>query len=138
MACERFRILATILVVDDEPDLVTNCQRLLRPLGHVPLGAGTAADAIAVIDREVPDLVVTDLRLPGPDGLAVARHARTRIPPIPVLLISAYDSLSMRDAAREIGVNTFLAKPFANAAFRQAVERLLEDAASGSVDGSAR
>jgi len=130
--------LATILVVDDEPDLVTNCQRLLRPLGHVPLSASTAADAIAVIDREVPDLVVTDLRLPGPDGLAVARHARTRIPPIPVLLISAYDSVGMRDAARKIGVNAFLAKPFANAAFRQAVERLLEDGTSGSTDDAVR
>ena len=130
--------MATILIVDDEPDLLTNCQRLLRPLGHVPLSASTAADAIAVIDREVPDLVVTDLRLPGPDGLVVARHARTHIPPIPVLLISADDSVSVRDAAREIGVNTFLAKPFANAAFRQAVERLLEDGTSGSTDGSAR
>lgn len=130
--------MATILVVDDEPDLVTNCQRLLRPLGHVALSASTAADAIAVIDREGPDLVVTDLRLPGPDGLVVARHARTRIPPIPVLLISADDSLSVRAAAREIGVNAFLAKPFANAAFRQAVERLLEDGTSGSTDDSAR
>ena len=50
----------------------------------------------------------------------MARHARTRVPPIPVLLISADDSLN-RDAAREIGVNTFLAKPFANAVFREAV-----------------
>jgi CheY-like chemotaxis protein len=130
--------LATILVVDDEPDLVTNCQRLLRPLGHVPLSASTAADAIAVIDQEAPNLVVTDLRLSGPDGLTVARHARTRVPPIPVLLISAYDSLGTRDAAREIGVNTFLAKPFANAAFRQAVERLLEDRTSGSTDDAVR
>jgi CheY-like chemotaxis protein len=130
--------LATILVVDDEPDLVTNCQRLLRPLGHVPLSASTAADAIVVIDREVPDLVVTDLRLPGPDGLVVARHARTRIPPIPVLLISADDSFEMRDAAREIGVNTFLAKPFANAAFRQLVEHLLEGGTSGLTDGAVR
>lgn len=130
--------MATILVVDDEPDVLTNCQRLLRPLGHVPLSASTAADAIAVIDREVPDLVVTDLRLPGPDGLVVARHARTRVPPIPVLLISADDSVNTRDAAKKIGVDTFLAKPFANAVFRQAVERLLGDKTPGSTDGSAR
>jgi CheY-like chemotaxis protein len=126
------------LIVDDEPDLVTNCQRLLRPLGHFPLSASTAADAIAVIDREVPDLVVTDLRLPGPDGLVVARHARSRIPPIPVLIISADESIGMRDAARDVGVNSFLAKPFANVAFRQAVERLLEDGAAGSRDDAVR
>lgn len=131
-------VVATILIVDDEPDLVTNCQRLLRPLGHIPLTANTAADAIAVIDREVPDLVVTDLRLPGPDGLVVARHARARVPPIPVLLISADDSDRARDAAREIGVSAFLAKPFANAALRQAVEHLLGNKASGSTDSSVR
>jgi two-component system OmpR family response regulator len=127
-----------ILVVDDEPEMVTNCHRLLRPFGYVSLSASTAADAIALIDREVPDLVVTDLRLPGPDGLIVARHARTRVPAIPVLLISADDSDKARNAAREIGVSAFLAKPFANAAFREAVQHLLGDKASGSTDGSVR
>ena len=128
--------MATILVVDDEPDLVANCQRLLRPLGYLSLSASTAVDAIDLIDREVPNLIVTDLRLPGPDGLVVARHARARVPPIPVMLISADDSAGTREAARATGVGTFLAKPFANAAFREAVERLLGEEASRSTDGS--
>jgi CheY-like chemotaxis protein len=122
------------LVVDDEPDLVANCERLLQRAGHVPLHAHTGPDAMALIDREGPDLVVADLRIPGVDGLAVARHARGHVPAIPVILITAYDSLQARTAARESGVGIFLAKPFSNAAFLDAVQRALP---SRSADGAA-
>jgi CheY-like chemotaxis protein len=120
-----FDMARTILVIDDEPDLVASFERLLRPLGHACLSAGTGPDAIALIDRTQPDLVVTDLRLPGVDGLAVARHARTRVPPIPVVLITGYDSAPARHAASETGIGAFLAKPFTNAAFLEAVRRVL-------------
>jgi CheY-like chemotaxis protein len=118
-------VTRTILVVDDEPDLVANCERLLQRAGHESLRAHTGPDAIALIDRERPDLVVADLRLPGVDGLAVARHARGHVPPIPVILITAYDSPQARAGARESGASIYLAKPFANAAFLDAVQRAL-------------
>jgi CheY-like chemotaxis protein len=127
-------VTRTILVVDDEPDLVANCERLLQRAGHVPLRAHTGPDAITLIDREEPDLVVADLRLPGVDGLAVARHARGHVPPIPVILITAYDSTQARAAARESGVGAYLAKPFSNAAFVDAVQRALHPK---STDGAA-
>jgi CheY-like chemotaxis protein len=115
----------TILVVDDEPDLVVNCERLLQREGHACLQAHSDPDAIRLIDRERPDLVVTDLRLPGAGGLTVARHARSRVPPIPVILITAYDSPQARIAAKESGVGDYLAKPFSNAAFLEVVQRVL-------------
>jgi CheY-like chemotaxis protein len=115
----------TILVVDDEPELVASCERLLRRAGHVSLRAYTGPEAIALIDRNQPDLVVADLRLPKADGLAVARHARAQVPPIPVMLITAYDSRQARQAASEAGVEAYLAKPFSNAEFLQAVLRIL-------------
>jgi CheY-like chemotaxis protein len=114
-----------ILVVDDEPDLLGNCERLLRPLGHVYLSAAGGLDAIALIDREEPDLVITDLRLPGANGLAVARHARSRVTPIPVILTTAYDSAWARRGARELSVAAYLTKPFTNATFVDAVRRVL-------------
>jgi CheY-like chemotaxis protein len=116
----------TVLLVDDEPDLVITCERLLRPLGYACLRAGTGPDAIALINRESPDLVVTDLRLPGIDGLAVARHARAHVPPIPVILITAYDSATGRSAAKAAGIDTYLAKPFANADFLDCVRRVMD------------
>jgi len=120
------------LVVDDEPDLVANCERLLRRVGHASLRAHTGPDAMAMIDRERPDLVVADLRLPGADGLAVTRHARRQAPPIPVILITAYDSPQTRQAAAESGAEVYLAKPFSNATFLDAIERVLP---SRSTDG---
>jgi CheY-like chemotaxis protein len=118
-------VTRTVLVVDDEPDLVATCERLLGRAGHASLRAYTGLDAIALIDREAPDLVVADLRLPGADGLTVARHAHVHVPPIPVILITAYDSPQARSAAREGGVSVYLAKPFSNAAFLDAIQRAL-------------
>jgi two-component system, NtrC family, response regulator GlrR len=118
-------VTRTILLVDDEPDFVANCERLLRRVGHVSLRAYTGIEALTLIDLEGPDLVVTDLRLSGVDGLAVARHARGHIPPIPVILVTAYDSPHARTAARESGVGVYLAKPFPNAVFLDAVQRIL-------------
>jgi CheY-like chemotaxis protein len=123
----------TVLVVDDEPDLVVNCERLLQREGHSCLHAHAGPDAIRLIGGERPDLVVTDLRLPGAGGLTVARHARSRVPPIPVILITAYDSPQARSAARESGVDTYLAKPFSNAAFLDAVQRALAPEPSNRV-----
>jgi CheY-like chemotaxis protein len=64
--------------------------------------------------------------------LVVARHARAHIPPIPVILITAYDSWQARQAASESGVEVYLAKPFSNATFLDAVLRVLPP---NSVDG---
>ncbi len=80
---------------------------------------------MAMIDRERPDLVVADLRLPGADGLAVTRHARRQVPPIPVILITGYDSPQTRQAATESGAEVYLAKPFSNGAFLDAIKRVL-------------
>ena len=78
-----------------------------------------------LIDQERPDVVVTDLRLPGADGLTVTRHARRQVPPIPVILITGYDSPQARRAASESGVDVYLTKPFSNAALVEAIQRVL-------------
>lgn len=118
-------------MVDDEPDLLGSCERLLRRLGHVCLSVGEGVEAMALIDRVEPDLVITDLRLPGTDGFSVARHAGTRVPPIPVILITAYDSPWARGAARAMNVAAYLSKPFTNAAFLDAVSHALAEGATG-------
>jgi len=115
----------TILLADDESELAMNCERLLRPLGYRCLHARDASAAIAIIEATGLDLVVTDLRLPGIDGFAVARGALARRPPIPVILITAYDSPWARRVAREVQVSAFLSKPFTNSAFLDAVRRVL-------------
>jgi CheY-like chemotaxis protein len=114
-----------ILVVDDDPDMVTTCAQILTRHGYACLTASAGSEAIAMMDAERPDLVVTDLHMPGVDGLAVARHARARVPPIPVVLITAWPpAQGARDGRLAV---LRLAKPFANADLVATVRRALRD-----------
>ncbi len=110
-----------VLIVDDDADLSETLARLLGRFGHTCLVAASGSEAIGLIDVALPDLVVTDLHMPGLDGLAVARQARQKSPPIPVVLMTAYP---LAEPRREGGI-LHLAKPFANADMLDAVERAL-------------
>jgi DNA-binding response OmpR family regulator len=83
---------------------------------------------MTIIDTLVPDLVLTDLYLSDGDGLAVARHARRRVPPLPVILITAYHSPDALAAAAEIGAADCLRKPFAMAELDRAVRAAIATA----------
>jgi CheY-like chemotaxis protein len=115
-----------VLVVDDDVDLGETLVLLLRRFGYTCLSAASGDQAIAILDAEPLDLVVTDLHMPGTDGLAVARRAREKCPPIPVVLMTAYP---MSDSERQIPtkVGTILIpKPFANTDMLDAVRHALD------------
>jgi DNA-binding response OmpR family regulator len=115
----------TILVVDDEADLVTTYERLLHRQGYRVLSAGTCRAGLAVIQAEPLGLVVADLRLPDGDGLDVVRAARALPRPLPVLVASGLASRTARQAALAAGASAFLAKPFGTEAFIRLVDELL-------------
>jgi len=114
-----------ILIVDDERDLVAGLVRVLAPRGYACLSAHSGQQGIELIDRERPDLVLTDLYLPDMDGLSVLRHARAQVPPIPGILITAHASASNVIRGYDAGATLYLTKPFANAALVEAIERIL-------------
>lgn len=118
-----------ILIVDDEADLAATCARLVRQMGHEPILALTGPDALRLIDSEHPDLVLTDLHLPGVDGLGILRHARRGSRPTPVILVTAYVSGTSQQQAREAGAVAYLPKPFSLSALRAAVECALAESA---------
>jgi CheY-like chemotaxis protein len=114
-----------VLIVDDDPDLSETLVRLLGRFGHTCLVAASGSEAIDLMDTASPDLVVTDLHMPGLDGLTVARQAREKSPPIPVVLMTAYPMTETRRKTQTAGAILHLAKPFANADMLDAVERAL-------------
>lgn len=114
-----------VLIVDDEPDLVATCARLLRRKGYRCLTASSGREAIGLMDAERPDLVVTDLSMPVADGLLVTRHARRRVPPVPVVLMTAYASRDSELDAREAGAAAFVKKPFTLQELMSAIELAL-------------
>ena len=115
-----------VLIVDDDADLSETLARLLGRFGHKCLVAASGSEAIDLIDTMTPDLVVTDLHMPGMDGIAVVRRARQESPPIPVVLMTAYPTADTRREAERAGGVVYLAKPFANADMLDAVQRALD------------
>ena len=120
-----------ILVVDDEADLVTTYERLLRRQGYRVLSARTCRGGVAVIQTEPLDLVIADLRLPDGDGLDVVRAACAFRAPPPVLVASGLPTQLARRAALAAGAAAFLAKPFGTDAFIRLVDELLTRSHAG-------
>jgi DNA-binding NtrC family response regulator len=117
---------AVVLVVDDEADLAESCARLLRRRGYRVVVAGSWTAGREALRTATPQLLVSDVRLPDGDGLALVREAGALSPPIPAIVISGYPSEVSRAAARIAGAVEFLPKPFSNDAFSRAVDKALE------------
>jgi DNA-binding response OmpR family regulator len=116
-----------ILVVDDEADLVTTYERLLRRQGYRVVPAGTCREGLLTVKSELFSLVIADLRLPDGDGLEVVRAARALPAPPPVLVATGLASRTARDVALAAGARAFLAKPFAAETFIRLVSELLAE-----------
>jgi PAS domain S-box-containing protein len=104
-----------VLVVEDEPDAIELTYRLLEASGATVSTAVTAAEALAAIERDPPDVLVSDLGLPGIDGYSLMRAVR-RLPPerggkVPAVALTAFARPEDRERSREAGYQLHLAKP---------------------------
>lgn len=115
----------TILVVDDEADLLSTYRRLLRRLGHPVIAAATRREALDVIRSQPLSLVIADLRLSDGDGLDVVRAARTAQKPPPVIVVTGYASETSRTHALAAGASAYVAKPFSISGFADLVRKYL-------------
>lgn len=114
-----------VLVVDDDPLILTVVDLMVRHMGHT---ARTASDATVALDlmADAPaDLIVSDIRMPGMDGLALARLVRKDYPSIPIILMTGYLSEYSSGSASEIGVHGILKKPFKSAELVSAITRAI-------------
>jgi two-component system, NtrC family, response regulator AtoC len=123
--------MARILVVDDEPDLRETLRRMLVRGGHEVEVHATGAEAVHAFERHPSDLVITDLMMPGMDGLTVTARVRGLHPHVPVVLITAFATVESAVAALRTGAWDFLAKPFSPESLRLVVDRALEHSALG-------
>jgi DNA-binding response OmpR family regulator len=105
--------MASILVIDDEPDLVRFVRRALEADGHDVTSAYDGALGLGMALNEPPDLVVLDLVMPGVDGRHVLGALRAVRPDVRVLVLSAESDVGARVELLEAGAVDFLGKPFA-------------------------
>ncbi|KPK27163.1 MAG: XRE family transcriptional regulator [Betaproteobacteria bacterium SG8_40] len=102
----------SILLVEDDQDLATGLLEALRKEGLSINHVGTAKAALHVIGTETPEIVILDLGLPDKDGLDVLRQLRRQHRDLPVLVLTARDSLGDKVAGLDSGADDYLAKPF--------------------------
>ncbi len=114
-----------VLVVDDEADLLVTYERLLHRWGYRVSAAASLATALWTLERDRPDLVIADLRLPDGDGLQLVRTARAGPRPPPILIVTGFPSEDRRRAAMTAGAVGFLAKPFKSSTLQQLVQSAL-------------
>lgn len=105
---------ARILVVDDEPANRGLVRRVLEPQGYEVVEAGDGDEALALIGRQLPDLILLDLQMPRLGGHAVVdavkKDPRTRL--IPIVMLTSQEQFSEKIRAMEGGVDDYLQKPF--------------------------
>jgi DNA-binding response OmpR family regulator len=102
----------SILLVEDDQDLATGLAEALRKEGLAINHVGTGKAALHVISAETPEIVILDLGLPDKDGLEVLRQLRREHRELPVLVLTARDSLGDKVAGLDSGADDYLAKPF--------------------------
>ncbi|HKX33076.1 MAG TPA: response regulator transcription factor [Blastocatellia bacterium] len=103
-----------LLVVDDDPGLLRAVAETLRTEGYEVTTARRGAEALVRIAESLPDLIVSDIRMPGMDGYELVRNlrasARTKL--IPIVFLTAKDETADRIAGFRSGVDAYLTKPF--------------------------
>ncbi|MFN3199628.1 MAG: response regulator [Bradymonadia bacterium] len=100
-----------VLIVDDNLDLAENLKEVLEDEGVLACLAANGQEALALLEQFEPQMVVTDMRMPGMSGVHLIKQIRTQHPKVPVVLITAYSQDQQLTEARALGVIAVLQKP---------------------------
>jgi len=126
-----------ILVVDDEPRACSALEGLLRKKGYEVKTAGNAFEGLELLGTMRPDVVLTDLRMPGLDGLAFLENIRATSPATRIVVMTAYGSIDVAVDAIKKGADDFIEKPIDVQALCRTLESSMERASRLAELGSA-
>ncbi|MCX7794737.1 MAG: sigma-54 dependent transcriptional regulator [Thermodesulfovibrionales bacterium] len=115
-----------ILVVDDEKDILRALEFILSREGYTVTTATNGQEAMELLKNEEYDLVLTDLRMPGMDGMEVLEKSLQLRPSTAVIIMTAYATVESAVQAMRMGASDYIVKPFINEDVKLRVKRLLE------------
>ena len=119
--------VATLLFVDDEPNILSSLRRLFRGAGYRILTAEGGAQGLAVLEREAVDLVISDMRMPEMDGARFLAQVRARWPGTMRLLLTGYSDIqSIQDAINCGEIYRYITKPWEDGDIQLVVRHALE------------
>ncbi len=101
----------TILIVDDEKNTLSGLEKFLEGQHYDVLTAEKAEDALRLIDKERPDIILTDIRMPGMDGMTLLEKVKATHPEVTVILLTAYGTVENAVKAMKTGAFHYLMKP---------------------------
>lgn len=115
-----------ILVIDDEPDMLSGCQKFLETAGYAVVVAESGEAGIALFETKNPDLVIVDLKMPGIDGMAVLKSIMARDQEAVVIVFTGYGTIEGAVEAIKVGAFDFIQKLFDPEEFLIVIERALK------------
>ncbi len=115
-----------ILLVDDEPDILDVCQRILETDGYQVETAPSGATALEQVKRQPFDLLVTDIKMPGMDGLELVQAVKQVAPYLPCVIMTGFSTMDTTLKALKLGVEEYVIKPFAPEELTIAIGKALE------------
>jgi len=101
----------TILVVDDEEDFLWLIDTMLQEAGYSVIQAKNGEAVLKLLEKDIPDLILMDYRLPNRNGLQVAADVKQRIPTVPIIILTGYAEVGSAVEAMKIGVYDYVTKP---------------------------
>ena len=116
----------TVLIVEDDPHVLLGCQQALALDDIQSQGVSSAEQALALVGDNFPGIVISDIRLPGIDGLELLKRLKARDHSLPVVLITGHGDISMAVGAMRDGAYDFMEKPFSPERLVDAARRALE------------
>ena len=112
-----------ILVVDDEQIVLDSIKKLLRKDNYEVIGVLNAREGLDKVEGGDVDIVLTDLMMPGIDGLEFMKLAKEKRPHLPIIMITGYATINTALQATQLGAFDYVAKPFSKAEFRSVIKR---------------
>jgi EAL domain-containing protein (putative c-di-GMP-specific phosphodiesterase class I)/CheY-like chemotaxis protein len=116
-------VLGHVLIADDEPLLLDSLRRILESSGHTVETASDGFVALELIHKEQFDAIVSDISMPGVNGIQLLQAVRQRDPDVPVILITGNPAVETAVQAVEHGIVAYLVKPFDLAEFKQRIAK---------------
>ena len=118
---------ATVIVVDDDREMANVLYDVLTEAGYRVLRFSSGRDALTLVKEQVPDLLITDLRMSGMSGHQLQLELKRVAPSLPVIIITAFGSIPTAIESMKLGAFDYLTKPFGNDELLLVVSRALED-----------
>lgn len=115
----------TILIVDDEPEILKSVGSILMDEGYEILEARDGIEVLQRIEEELPDLIVLDIWLPGMDGIEVLTRLRNSHPDLPVVMMSGHGTIETAVKATKLGAYDFIEKPLSWERLTVAVQKAI-------------